>query len=68
MGPDANPRAARRLFRGADRREGGRVDEEMGRLLDRWIIAFLDPPAVLDADLMRSILDEHDAGGIEDGT
>ena len=25
-------------------------------------------PAVLDADLMRSILDEHDAGGIEDGT
>ncbi len=44
------------------------MDEEMGRLLDRWIIAFLDPPAVLDADLMRSILDEHDAGGIEDGT
>lgn len=42
------------------------MDDETRRLLDRWIIAFLDPPAVLDADLMRLILAEHDAGRAED--
>lgn len=38
------------------------MEDETRRLLDRWIIAFLDPPAVLDVDLMRLILDEHEAG------
>ena len=37
------------------------MDDETRKLLDRWIIAFLDPPVVLDADLMRLILDEHEA-------
>lgn len=37
------------------------MDEDTRKLLDRWIIAFLDPPVVLDADLMRLILDEHEA-------
>lgn len=42
------------------------MDEETRKLLDRWIIAFLDPPSVLDPDLMRLILDEHEAR--QDGT
>jgi hypothetical protein len=37
------------------------MDDETRRLFDRWVIAFLDPPVVLDAYLMRLILDEHDA-------
>ena len=42
------------------------MDDETRRLLDRWIIAFLDPPVLLDPDLMRLILDEHDAVPGED--
>lgn len=42
------------------------MDDELRGLLDRWIIAFLDPPTVLDRDLMRSILEEHEAASGED--
>ena len=42
------------------------MDDETRRLLDRWIIAFLDPPVLLDPHLMRLILDEHDAVPGED--
>ena len=42
------------------------MDEKTRWLVDRWIIAFLDPPAVLDPHLMRLILDEHEAGAKHD--
>lgn len=42
-------------------KRGATLDDDTKRLLDRWIIAFLDPPSVLDPDLMRLILEEHEA-------
>jgi len=37
------------------------MNEETSRLVDRWIIAFLEVPPLLDADLLSRLLDEHEA-------
>lgn len=38
---------------------GGLVmDEEMKRLVDRWVAVFLEMPVLLDANLMRPMLAE----------
>ena len=37
------------------------MDDETSRLVDRWIITFLEPPAFVDAELMARVLAEEDA-------
>lgn len=37
------------------------LDTETGALVQRWIIAFCEPPVLIDADLMRRMLSDHDA-------
>ncbi len=37
------------------------MKNENSELLDRWIVAFLEPPAVVDPELMRRLLAEHAA-------
>ncbi|MDI1325669.1 MAG: hypothetical protein PSV23_02610 [Brevundimonas sp.] len=37
------------------------MDTETGALVQRWIIAFCEPPVLIDADLMRRMLSDHDA-------
>lgn len=37
------------------------MDDETSRLVERWIIAFLETPSLPDAELMARILAEHDA-------
>jgi hypothetical protein len=34
------------------------MDEEMKRLVDRWVAVFLEMPVLLDASLMRPMLAE----------
>lgn len=34
------------------------MDEEMKRLVDRWVAVFLEMPVLLDAGLMRPMLAE----------
>ena len=36
------------------------MDDETSRLVDRWIITFLEPPAFVDAELMARVLAEED--------
>ncbi|WGM46685.1 hypothetical protein KOAAANKH_01558 [Brevundimonas sp. NIBR10] len=36
------------------------MDDETRRLVDRWIITFLEPPAFVDAELMARVLAEED--------
>ncbi len=36
------------------------MDPDTKRLLDRWIQTFLEPPPLLDAALMRRVLDDHE--------
>lgn len=35
-------------------------------LLDRWILAFCEPPPLIDPELMTALLAEHDAKRGED--
>lgn len=37
------------------------MHDEDRKLLDRWILTFLEPPPVVDPELMRRLLAEHDA-------
>jgi hypothetical protein len=37
------------------------VTEETERLMERWILAFCEPPPLLDAELMARLLAEHEA-------
>jgi len=34
------------------------MDDELKVLTDRWILAFCEAPPILDAELMRQMLDE----------
>lgn len=37
-------------------------DAEIERLTERWILAFCETPPVLDAELMRAVLADHETG------
>ena len=37
------------------------MDSETKRLIERWILTFCEPPALIDAELMRRVLAEHEA-------
>ncbi len=37
------------------------MDNETNRLIERWILAFCEPPPLIDAELMRRVLAEHEA-------
>ncbi|CAN5314183.1 hypothetical protein BH10PSE1_BH10PSE1_00310 [soil metagenome] len=37
------------------------MNEETSRLVDRWIITFLEAPPFLDVELMTRLLAEHEA-------
>lgn len=39
-------------------RKGIEMDEDMKRLVDRWVTVFLEMPVLLDAGLMRPMLAE----------
>lgn len=36
------------------------MQDEGRKSLDRWIVTFLEPPPVVDPELMRRLLAEHD--------
>jgi len=37
------------------------VSEEVERSIERWILAFCEPPPLIDAELMARLLAEHQA-------
>jgi hypothetical protein len=37
------------------------MNEETSRLLDRWIITFLEAPPFVDEELLARVLAEHEA-------
>ncbi len=37
------------------------MDIETDGLIERWILAFCEPPALIDAELMRRVLADHEA-------
>ena len=37
------------------------MDDETERLIRRWMIAFCEMPVLIDAELMRSVLDRAEA-------
>ncbi|HEY1224432.1 MAG TPA: hypothetical protein VGE54_04310 [Brevundimonas sp.] len=37
------------------------MDADGERLLERWILAFCEPPPLIDVELMRRVLAEHEA-------
>ena len=37
------------------------MDDETERLIRRWMIAFCEMPVLIDAELMRSVLDEAES-------
>ncbi len=37
------------------------MEDETERLVERWILAFCEPPPLIDAELMRRMLADHDA-------
>jgi len=37
------------------------MHDDTDRLVERWILAFCETPALIDGPLMRLVLDEHDA-------
>ncbi|CAN5146029.1 hypothetical protein BH09PSE1_BH09PSE1_21270 [soil metagenome] len=37
------------------------MNEETARLVDRWIITFLEAPPFVDAELLARVLAEHEA-------
>lgn len=38
-------------------------DDVKAALIQRWIIAFCEVPAIIDVELMNHLLDEHEARG-----
>ncbi|HEX8470385.1 MAG TPA: hypothetical protein VF633_04680 [Brevundimonas sp.] len=36
------------------------MDQETAALVQRWILTFLEQPPLIDAELMRHVLAEHD--------
>ena len=38
------------------------MDPDAKRLMERWIIAFCEPPPLVDVELMRRVLAEHESG------
>ena len=36
------------------------MDSETERLIDRWILAFCEPPPLVDAELMRRVLADYE--------
>jgi hypothetical protein len=36
------------------------MDDEMDRLVERWILAFCEPPPLVDAELMARLLADHE--------
>lgn len=45
---------------------GPQMDEEMTRLVDRWVAVFLEMPVLLDAGLMRPMLAEAERRLVEE--
>jgi hypothetical protein len=39
------------------------MNEEIERLVERWILAFCEPPPLVDPELMRLVLAEHEGKG-----
>ncbi len=37
------------------------MDQETSELVERWILTFLEQPPLLDAELMRTVLAEHES-------
>lgn len=44
----------------------GRVSQEAERLTEQWILTFLEAPPLVDVELMRMVLAEHEARAEED--
>lgn len=42
------------------------VDPDAERLLERWIIAFCEPPPLVDVELMRRVLADLETGDRRD--
>lgn len=38
------------------------MDGDTEKLIERWIIAFCEPPPLVDVELMRRVLADHEAG------
>ncbi|WP_327448863.1 hypothetical protein [Brevundimonas sp.] len=36
------------------------MDDEAERLVERWILAFCEPPPLVDPELMRRMLADHE--------
>lgn len=39
------------------------MSEEIERLVERWILTFCEPPPLVDPELMRLVLAEHEGKG-----
>lgn len=37
------------------------MDGETNRLIEHWILTFCEPPPLIDVELMRRVLAEHEA-------
>ncbi|MES2833259.1 MAG: hypothetical protein V4707_00975 [Pseudomonadota bacterium] len=53
------PIGAARLF--IAHASGGDMDGETNRLIEHWILTFCEPPPLIDVELMRRVLAEHEA-------
>jgi hypothetical protein len=42
------------------------MSQEAERLIDQWILKFLEPPPLVDVELMRLVLAEHETRADED--
>ena len=42
------------------------MDRDTETLVQRWIVAFCEGPVLVDPELMRPLLAEHDARGAPD--
>ena len=36
------------------------MDDDTRKLIDRWILAFCEPPPLIDAELMRRVLADYE--------
>jgi len=41
------------------------MDIKADGLIERWILAFCEPPPLVDAELMRRVLADHEARPLE---
>ena len=57
------PRTAKLNRRGRDAFQflemGLHMEDDVERLVERWILAFCEPPPLVDAELMRRMLADH---------